>query len=62
MGLYIDTFTPTKKDAVKFANGHAIIAKKDLRRIRALAKKLGFLEELKALKVEMLPPQRTVRR
>ena len=55
MGLYIDTSTPTRKDAEKYAKNHAIIKKRDLKRIKRLAKKLGFLDELLALKIDIQP-------
>jgi len=53
MGLYIHAATPTIKDAEKYAEDHVIISKRDLRRIKRLAKKHGFLKELLALKITM---------
>ena len=39
--------------AVAFTKKHVIVSKRDLSRIKALAKKLGFYDELKALDVKM---------
>jgi hypothetical protein len=55
MGLYINTRTDGIDEAVKYAEDHVIISKRDLRRIKRLAQKLGFWAELKALKINVEP-------
>lgn len=55
MGLYIDTPTPTVQDAKAFADTHVIIAKKDLARIRAFAKRRGLLSAIRRLKIDVFP-------
>lgn len=55
MGLYINTRTDSLKEAKKYAKNHVVISKRDLRRIKKLAQKLGFWDELKALKIDVEP-------
>lgn len=40
-------------DAATFAESHVIVSKRDLGRIKRLAKRLGFYPELKALDIRM---------
>lgn len=49
---YVDGII-TEEDAAKWMRAHVIVKRKDLNRIKALAKKLGWYDELKALGVEM---------
>lgn len=53
-----------EKDANKFIKNHVVISKKDLKRIKSLAKKHGFLEALKALDIKVFPltPTRKARK
>jgi len=42
-----------EEDARKWMRAHVVVKRSDLKKIAALAKKLGFYKELKALNVEM---------
>ena len=46
-------FTPSK--AAEFCRKHVVISRKELLRIRALAKRKGFLKELQALDISVFP-------
>ena len=43
----------TEQDAAEWMKVHVVVSRDDLARIKALAERLGFYEELKALDVQV---------
>lgn len=55
--IYIQNtdFLLTKKEAAEWCRDHVVVSKKDLERIKRLAKRAGFYDRLKALDIQVCP-------